>query len=70
MPQVLPNENQHATINVSMNLKLVVSFLMVNNVFSFKPGCGIKNTKFTDFFYTKTTEIASGIPVNKYLQTV
>lgn len=51
-------------------MKFVVNFPIKNDVFSFKPGCGTKNTKFTHLFFTETGEIASSILINEYLLTV
>ena len=61
--------NQYATVDESMDVKLVVSFLIEDDIFSFKPGRGTKNTEFTDLFFTGTGKIASGIPTDEYLLT-
>ena len=50
-----------------MNVKLVISFLMEDNIFSFKLVCNTKNIKFRDFSYIKTVEIAFSISTDKYL---
>lgn len=60
--------NRHATVDQSIDMKLIVSLLIKDNVFSFKLGCGNKNTEFTDLFYNGTAEIALGIPIDEYLQ--
>ncbi len=60
--------NQHITVDQSIDVKLIVSLRIEDDVFSFKPGCTNKNTKFTDLFYNGTAEIASGISINEYLQ--
>lgn len=51
-------------------MKLIVSLLIEDNVFSFKTGHGNENTEFTDLFYDGTVEIASSILIDEYLQTV
>lgn len=53
-----------------MDVKLLVSLLMENDILSFKPGHGNKNTEFTDLFYGGTVEITSYILIEEYLQIV
>lgn len=62
--------NWHITVDKSIDLKLIVNFLIEDDVFSFWPGCSTKNTEFTDLFYIKTTEIALGKPIDEYLKLV
>ena len=52
-----------------MDGKIIVNFLVEDNIFNFNPSYGTKNTKFIDLFYTGLAEIVSDIPINKYLQT-
>ena len=62
------HKNWYTIIDESINMKFIVNFLIKDNIFSFQLGCDTKNTEFTDFFYTKTTEIALGRPIDKYLK--
>lgn len=63
----IKHENWHVTVDISIDLKLVVNFLIEDDIFSFKPSYGTKNTKFTDFFFAETGEFASYILINEYL---
>lgn len=42
-------------------MKLVGGFLIKNNIFSFKLGCGTNNTKFKTLFFSGTVKIAIDI---------
>lgn len=46
-------------------MKLIISFLIEDNVFSFKEVCNINYTKFTDIFFN-AVEIALYILTNEY----
>lgn len=44
-----------------MNVKLIDSLLIDNDIFNFKPDYNTKNTEFIDLFYIATIEIGSEI---------
>lgn len=50
-----------------MDVKLVDNFLIEDNIFGLKPDYDYNNTKFSDFFITKTMKMTSGVLINEYL---
>lgn len=51
-------------------MKLIVKSLIKDDIFGFQPSYGTKNIKFTDLFYTRTTEITLGKLIDEYLKSV
>lgn len=62
--------NGYIIIDQVIDIELIISLLIEDNVFKPQPGHGIKNIKFTDLFYIETIEITSNKLINKYLQSV